>query len=40
MSSKEQNMHDEQAPELNEEQKSELEQEQEAQQADPQAELN
>ncbi|SUC47879.1 Heat shock protein B25.3 [Providencia stuartii] len=39
MSSKEQNMHDEQAPELNEEQKSELEQEQEAQQADPQAEV-
>lgn len=37
MSSKEQNMHDEQAPELNEAQKSELEQE--AQPADQQAEV-
>lgn len=39
MSSKEQNMHDEQAPELNEAQKAELEQELDVQQVDSQAEL-
>ncbi|MCW2255395.1 molecular chaperone GrpE [Providencia alcalifaciens] len=39
MSSKEQNMHDEQAPELNETQKAELDQEQGAQQVESQADV-